>query len=187
MTRQQSLQGFGWLLLLLPSISTSQAFGQERPEIVSVEAQPLAANVERLLRAFDFLGRPFPQEARSKLSGAAKARNGRDLQTLLDSHVLCVISINPESRVKAARGPAKPQLQQHGFTPCVVKIINEATVTQRLRVRSPQAGPVYSGPSLGILKRQAQTELKDNENVLGENGSIPSGGSIRAQPHDSQP
>ena len=30
---------------------------------------------------------------------------------------------------------------------------------------SPQAGAVYSGPNLAILKRQAQTELKENENV----------------------
>ena len=43
-------------------------------------------------------------------------------------------------------------------------------VARPVRVGSPQAGPVYSGAALGILRRQAQTELKDNENVKGERG-----------------
>jgi len=45
-----------------------------------------------------------------------------------------------------------------------VKIFNDATVTRRLRISSSQAGPVYAGAAEGILKRQAQTELNENEN-----------------------
>jgi hypothetical protein len=48
-----------------------------------------------------------------------------------------------------------------------VKVINQSTVAKPLRIGSPQAGPVYAGAALAILKRQAQTELKENENVEG--------------------
>ncbi|HVW02834.1 MAG TPA: CehA/McbA family metallohydrolase, partial [Planctomycetaceae bacterium] len=79
-----------------------------------------------------------------------------------------VVTINPEMRVRVQRGPAKPVLQQAGFTPLVVKIVNQSTVARPLRITSPQAGPVYAGAALAILKRQAQTELNDNENREGK-------------------
>ncbi|MCH2379854.1 MAG: hypothetical protein MK236_10595, partial [Pedosphaera sp.] len=81
-----------------------------------------------------------------------------------------VVSLNPEVRVKVQRGPAKALLLQGGFTPFVVKVLNDSTVARPLRLASPQAGAVYSGSSLGTLKRQAQTELKANENVKGDTG-----------------
>ena len=75
--------------------------------------------------------------------------------------------MNPEVRVKVHRGPAKAALHQGGFTPFLVKILNASTVAGQLRIVSPQSGPVYSGAALAILKRQAQTELNDRENVEG--------------------
>src|SRR5262249_41409410 len=60
-------------------------------------------------------------------------------------HVLALVNINPESRVKAKRGPAEATLQQGGYTPVLVKVVNEAGVTKVLRVASPQAQPIYSG------------------------------------------
>jgi len=48
-----------------------------------------------------------------------------------------------------------------------MKVLNDSTVTRKLRINSPQAGPVYSGAALGILQRQAQTELIENENTTG--------------------
>ena len=138
--------------------------------IVKVEGQPLGANVKRLLRALDFLGAPLPEGEVAKLETAAETRNAEAIQKLLDPHVLVLVSLNPEVRVKVRRGPGKAVLRQGGFTPFVVKVLNESTVASALRVKSPQAGAVYSGSSLGILRRQAQTHLKDNENVKGESG-----------------
>lgn len=65
-----------------------------------------------------------------------------------------------KSRVKVSRGPAPARLQQHGFRPALVKVVNESTITKKLRIISPQAGAVYAGESLGSLTRQGQTELK---------------------------
>ena len=132
-----------------------------------VEGQPLGANITRLVEALDYVGHALPQDQVVQLRAAAKARDAEKLQSILDAHVLFVVSLNPEVRVKVARGPAKANLQQAGFTPHIVKILNDSSVTRELRITSPQSGPVYSGASEGILKRQAQTELNENANLTG--------------------
>src|SRR5271157_1771352 len=43
------------------------------------------------------------------------------LQGVVDRHCLIGIDINPESRVKAAQGPAAPRLVQNGWTVSLVK------------------------------------------------------------------
>jgi hypothetical protein len=111
--------------------------GNTAAEPVAVEGQPLAANVTRLLSALDGLGSPLPKETVDKLAQAAKARDAAQLQKLLDPHVLFFVSLNPESRVKVQRGPAAAVLQQAGYTPVLVKILNESTVTKRLKIISP--------------------------------------------------
>ena len=138
--------------------------------IGKVEGQPLGANVGRLIQALDFLGAPLPEKGVKKLKAAIGARDAVAIQKIIDPHVLVAVSLNPEVRVKVRRGPAKALLRQGGFTPFVVKVLNDSTVARPLRVASPQAGAVFSGSGLGTLKRQAQTELKGNENVKGYKG-----------------
>jgi hypothetical protein len=132
--------------------------------VIAVEGQPLAANVRRAIRALDQVGHSLPADATADLLAAAKARDHARLQTLLDRHVLLVVEINPESRVKVLRGPVPAQLQQGGYTPALIKIINESTITKRLRIVSPQAGPVYAGVAPLSLQRQQQTDLGENQN-----------------------
>ncbi|MEQ9406504.1 MAG: CehA/McbA family metallohydrolase [Fuerstiella sp.] len=131
----------------------------------SVEGQPLAANVARLLDAYDYLGAQLPADERAELKRLIRSEDSAGLQKALDRHVLVAVSINPELRVKVQRGAGDPILQQAGFTPVLVKVLNDATVTRRLQISSPQAGSVYAGSSVGILQRQAQTQLKVNENT----------------------
>jgi hypothetical protein len=128
------------LLLLVPALAVAQ-----KVPVVDIEGQPLAANAQRLLEALQFLGAPMPADVAADLQTAIKARDARKVQELLDPHVLIVVSLNPESRVKAARGPASVSLQQGGFVPVLLKVINDSTVKKSLRISSPQAGPVYSG------------------------------------------
>jgi hypothetical protein len=132
---------------------------------VEVEGQPLAANVKRLLDALDFLGTPLPEATPKALQPALAARDATKVQQLLDPHVLLAVHINPESRVMATRGPAKATLQQAGFTPVLVKVINESVSTAPLRITSPQAGPVYAGTARLSLTRQGQLPLLENQNV----------------------
>jgi hypothetical protein len=136
--------------------------------VIAVEGQPLAANIRRVIRSLDQLGKSFPPGVTTDLLSAAKARDHARLQTLLDQQVLLVVAINPESRVKVLRGPAPAHLQQGGYTPVLIKIINESTITKRLRIVSPQAGPVYAGVAPLSLQRQQQTELGENQNKSGD-------------------
>ena len=134
---------------------------------VVVEGQPLGANIERLLDALDSLGAPVAAALRRDLVAAAKARDADRLQQLLDDRVLVVVHINPETRVKVDRGPAAAVLQQAGYTPVIVKILNESRGTPRLRIGSPQAGPVYAGMTRLAGERMQQQHLRENENVEG--------------------
>jgi hypothetical protein len=112
-------------------------------EPVEVEGQPLAANVERVIQALEFLGAPLAADVRAALAEAG--RDAGRIQRILDPHVLLRVHINPESRVKVARGAAEARLVQGGWTPVLVKVVNESPVRSALRISSPQAGPVYSG------------------------------------------
>lgn len=137
---------------------------QPLPAVEEVEGQPLGANVKRLITALKYLGSPLPDTLTQKLTAACNRRDAKAIQKLIDSEVLCVVSLNPEVRTKVARGPARAILQQGGFTPFIIKVSNHSTVTRQLRISSPQAGAVYSGAALNSLKRQSQTELNENEN-----------------------
>jgi hypothetical protein len=140
------------LALALWSALPRAVAGAPNLEPVDVEGQPLAANVGRLLQALDFLGTPLPKEKTAALEKAIKARDAQSIQQLLDPQVTVVVTVNPEARVKAARGPAAATLQQGGFTPLIVKVINESTVKKGLRIGSPQSGPVYGGGGGGKKK-----------------------------------
>lgn len=157
------LAGVAALLWLMPG-----AAGTAGNEPVPVEGQPLAANVRRLLETLEQLGNPLPRATTTALATAVRAQDARRLQTTLDPHVLFVVTLNPESRVNVARGPAPALLQQGGYTPVLVKVINQSTVTKRLRIVSRQAGPVYAGAARLSLERQQQTWLRENENVRGD-------------------
>ena len=132
------------LAIWLPFSNSSKAF-----EFSPVEGQPLAAQVKRALEALDFLGAPLPAGVVDKLQKACAERDARSIQAILDEQILVEVNISPEARVKVKRGRAEAVLQQHGYVPYLVKVVNESSVTKPLKVSSPQAGPVYSGGGAG--------------------------------------
>jgi hypothetical protein len=139
------------------------ATGDELPLKV-VDGQPLAANVRRVGQAMAMLGRPWSSAFADKVEAAARQRDADALQKLVDPLVLLGVAINPESRVRVVRGEAAAAIQQGGYTPVLVKVINESTITKRLKIISPQSGPVYAGGAALSLQRQQQTELGANPN-----------------------
>ena len=132
--------------------------------------QPLGANAQRLVQALEFLGSPLPPATSTGILAAARERNTGELQRLLDEFVLLQVEINPELRVKVSRGSRRAALHQNGFTPVLIKILNDGHATQRLRISSPQGGRVYAGAAALSLDRQQQPELRTNENPTGEPG-----------------
>jgi hypothetical protein len=150
-----------------------------------VEAQPLAANTERVVRALESLGAPLPVDTVEALSRARAVLDAGALQRRLDAHVLLIVTINPEERVKVGRGPAAAVLQQGGYTPALVKVINEAATVKALRITSPQSGPVTAGAADLSLARQDQRHLKEGEAPGGSSGRLFQVEMVTSQPMTS--
>ncbi len=128
-------------LLLLASV----LHAAELP-VVPVEPQPFLAALGSLIDATDYLGSPFTLEDKTALREAIAAHDTAAVekaQRILDGYALFAVYINPEQRVKVAQGPAKPVLDESGWRQFLVKVINEAGVTAKLRVTSPQAKQAF--------------------------------------------
>jgi hypothetical protein len=114
---------------------------------MSVDLQPLRAQVGRVMDAMAVLGEPFSDAERARIDAAAnfpdETRGVDEIQRLLDPRCLLVIRINPESRVSVTRGGAPARLVEQGWRAFLVKVQNEAGVTGVLTAESPQGRPVY--------------------------------------------
>ncbi len=124
---------------------------EDLPLITDVEAQPFKAQVRRVVTALDFLGESLTTAERETFQ-AALAQPDDDqavkaIQEALDHRVLVGVNVNPESRVKVARGPAPALLNEQGWRVFLVKVHNEAGVTAQLKASSPNAAPVYARSS----------------------------------------
>ncbi|GMV95765.1 MAG: hypothetical protein AMXMBFR83_01360 [Phycisphaerae bacterium] len=124
------------------------AGGPELAIVADIELQPLAAHVKRLVEALESIGQPvLSGDERRKLLAASDAAEpepaAKTIQELLDRHCLIGVQINPESRVKLARGPAEAALVEQGWRTFLVKVHNQAGVTAPLKVESPNAQAPY--------------------------------------------
>lgn len=137
------------------------------PIVTTVDAQPLAAQVTRVLQALDTLGEPLPAPDTAKLreliaQGANKA-TAEQIQRILDQHCIAGIDINPEMRVKVQQGPAKPELVEQGWRAFLVKVHNQAGVTPALAVTSPNAGPIPNQPDGVGRMRWMDLQMADKQ------------------------
>ena len=99
--------------------------GSVSAETIFVEAQPLGANVSRLLSALDFIAaNPLQPKERTDLREAVRKQDSGEIQKLLEPHVLLNVHLNPGSRVKVLRGKAPAVLRQGGYVPAIVRIHN---------------------------------------------------------------
>ena len=108
--------------------------------------QPLLSQAIRLKDALSFLGSSLSAEDISRLKTLQDKPLGKEtskhIQEILDPYCLAMVSINPESRVKVDRGPAKAKLVQGGWTSFLIKVHNEAGITPQLKVQSANAHPL---------------------------------------------
>lgn len=133
------------LCLLILTLATTPARSQtEVVDGVSFEA--LRAHVNRLLATVERLDTSLPakqqQAVRALLDKGPRDDTGiTRLQEQLDPRCLVLVSINPESRVKAKRGllPAELVLDKPVYV--LVKVHNEAGVTHALRVAGAELRP----------------------------------------------
>src|SRR3954466_7230454 len=99
--------------ILLPVLALACMFPRAA-RATEVALQPLAAQAARVADALDKLGAPLAPEDRQALDSAAKesdaAKGVAAIERVLDPHCLLLVQVNPESRVKVARGPAEAEL-----------------------------------------------------------------------------
>ena len=134
------------LLFPVAALGLSGKAHAQEVAVASVDRQPFEAAVERLVDALKLAGSPLSDDELAQLAELRKSNSDAsvvgDIQALLDRHCLVVVTINPESRVKVAAGPAAAVLDQRGWTNFLVKVINEAGVTAPLICTSEQAKPM---------------------------------------------
>src|SRR5688572_21771508 len=132
---------------VLVSRASSAVFAQAPPPTEGVDAQPLAAQVQRVAQALEMLGSRLPADQRQALDEALATEDSDAvvdaIEHTLDPLCLVEVQINPESRVKAFAGPAKAELVEQGWRVFLVKVHNEAGVTAKLRVTSPNAAAMH--------------------------------------------
>lgn len=133
-------------LLVAPVLGQS-ASRPAPPRAGQTSAQPLLAQARRVQETLDYLGAPLSAETKTALEKAAGLENEAQIveavQAALDPYCLLAVQINPESRVKVARGTAEPRLVEQGWRTFLVKVRNEAGVTAELRAVSPNAVSVF--------------------------------------------
>lgn len=137
-------------LIVASFIVTRLSAADSLPLISDVEAQPVKAQAKRVAETLQLLGEPLSKSQAVELDAALKEEGGKAvaaIQKLFDPLALAGVNINPESRVKVARGPAAAKLNEQGWRVFLVKVHNEAGVTAKLRVTSPNAAPLYQRSS----------------------------------------
>jgi hypothetical protein len=104
----------------------------------------LRRHCEDLLAALDRLKAPLPPDTERDLRALLKADHREDeefaaaVQKLLDPLCLVAVPINPESRVKAVRGPAPAELHRGQPRVVLIKVVNEAGGTPAVKVSGLQ-------------------------------------------------
>src|SRR5467141_1577628 len=104
------------VVLTLAAIASAQA--SQRARSLTVPLQPLAQQVHQIENALAYLGQPLSAQEISSIDQAVTERDESKavarLESILDDHVLAIVQINAESRVKVEAGPAPPELVEAG-------------------------------------------------------------------------
>ncbi len=130
----------------------------ESEQFVFVQAQHVIDSLEAL-------GNPLPQANLQAIRAGIQSRDRQSVENRLEEAATCVVTINPESRVKVAAGQTAPRLQQAGYVPWLIKVVNQGSIQAALKITSPQAGPAYSGEALLSMQRQDQLHLRTKESL----------------------
>ncbi len=121
------------LSLVLFTTVAAHAGAADLPKVRNVELQPLAAQVQRLLDALDFLGAPLPEKDTKTLRevGDVKDKSAaiNTIQTVLDAHCLAGVRITSREKIETFSGPARPELAEQGWRIFLVKVHNQGEVS----------------------------------------------------------
>src|SRR5262249_19597574 len=111
---------------------TGRPAAAELPKVAQVELQPLAAQVQRLVEALEYLGAPLSAADGQALKTAAgdPAKGVGTIQDVLDAHCLAGVTIQSADKLEARPGPAQAALAEQGWRVFLVKVSNPSGVAQ---------------------------------------------------------
>jgi hypothetical protein len=130
------------VVILLTITSASPA--QSLPRVAGVEWRSFRADVELVLKGLKEREVPLSADAMRRLKALLVEKPDdvqeaiEKVQDILDPYCLVGVSINPESRVKAARGVARAELRRDQSVCFLIKVDNGAGVTHRLTIDGDQ-------------------------------------------------
>lgn len=149
------------LLVVIGLTCLGQTAAADTP-VVDVELQPLASQIRRLIDTYESLGSPFDETLVEGLHAAMRRGDARQLQSLLDRRVSAVAGVT--STGPTLRGTDQVvTLQQHGYVPVLIKVLNPAESAARWEIQSPQAGLAFQGQADLSMERQQQIQFKDSK------------------------
>ncbi len=123
---------------LLLALTVAPVPAQAPPLVEGVEWAPLRDHCRALLKA------PLQPETAERLAALLRDEPADPdaaaaaVQKLLDPCCLLVVTINPESRVKAARGPAEREMILDKAVTVLIKVQNDAGSTAALTASGPE-------------------------------------------------
>ena len=132
-------------ILALFFVTANGAIAQ--PSLPAVEVGDIKSfrrHCRDLLQALDQLKAPLPEQTAKELRNFLRNDDensdpvAEKIRKLLDARCLVGVSINPESRVKAARGPLPADLTQGRETIVLIRVQNDAGVTHPLAIGGAQ-------------------------------------------------
>jgi hypothetical protein len=131
--------------------------GAALPLVANVDRLALTLRLRRLLDAIASLGADGDEVAQAlRVATAGSDLTGeatQGMQRALDGSCLVGVHINPEMRVKVARGPAQAELTTGAWRMFLVKVHNEAGTTARLRAtRAPAGGHARGWLDLALVE-----------------------------------
>ncbi|HLJ56628.1 MAG TPA: hypothetical protein VKT77_16435 [Chthonomonadaceae bacterium] len=107
-------------------------------------------------------GSPLPGPDRAALLREAAAGHEARVDRILSRFALLEVRINPESRVKVARGSARAELTAGRESVALVRVVNEGGVTAPLRLSGPNlildGGESRSAAPVSVRKRYASAQ-----------------------------
>lgn len=144
------------------------------PSVETADPAALRQHCGQLLEALEKRRTPLPAETADALRALLRegAREpdlfaGR-VQELLDPFCLIGVTINPESRVKAARGPATAELVLERERVVLIKVHNDAGVTHALTVSGPQLRAAKNGSEEQWLDAAVSSEPPLSKTLSGQ-------------------
>lgn len=152
-------------VFVLTLLMNASGAGAQSPVVKDVPKQPLVVQVEGLVETLAFLGRPLADKDRQALKDAAKLPDAEavaKIQSILDAHSLVSVDINENRKVTVLpTSSATPKLTKNGWTPFLVKIVNNAGSTDVLDVDSPEAAMPYDFTRMQVERSVYEDQFLD--------------------------